>query len=99
MTKDEYITLFESLGLFCRNRDGEDLPVAEAYQMGRALRHSTVTLPTIFFGRAFTVRTEDYRKFPAKYWEYRHPATEPGYMVLGIRPGFERAAFEDLLER
>ena len=97
MTKDEYITLLESLGFFCRNKTGEDLPVAEAYRAGRTLRHRTVILPNIYFDGSFIVRTEDYRSFPAKYWEYRHPATEPEHMVLDVRPGFERAAFVDLI--
>ena len=98
MTKDEYISLFEELGFFCRNQAGTDLPVAEAYQTGRSLRHPG-GMPTVYFGASvFTTRQSDYRKFPARYWVHVSDGSDPGYMNLKPRPGHEREAFEDLLD-
>ena len=47
MDKDQYIALFEKLDFFCLDQDGNECPVATAYQAGRVLRHRTVrTCPT-----------------------------------------------------
>ncbi len=74
MNKDDYIELFESLGFYCQDGNGNRLPVAHAYQAGRKLRHDDGHVPTVYFngnedGVYFVVRIEEWRHFPADLWD------------------------------
>ena len=107
MTKDEYIELFRSLEFYCRDRQGSRHPIETAHMAGRILRHPDTILPTVYFnknrhGVYFVVRLENYRRFPARFWEVLEPQTpadnDPHYMTVAPRSGLERQAFEELMD-
>ena len=107
MDRYEYVALFEELGFYCQDREGDLFPPADAYYTGRPLRHPGADLPTIYFagneeeGVRFAVYLDDLRHFPPEHWDEigPHGAEDPGRITnLVPRSGHERAAFVALLE-
>ncbi len=105
MNKDDYIHLFEWLGFWCQDGHGNRLPVADAYNRGRTLRHDDGRVPTIYFngndsGVYFVVRLEDSRHFIADLWheiESRRPSEDDRrYVTLIPNPRAVRRAVHSL---
>ena len=106
MNQDQYVEMFEKLGLYCRDRYGNDRPIYTAYRSGRKLRHPDRDLPTIYFCTYdqriyFSVRVEDSHHYPAHLWDMFRPRPRgernEAYMCLTPREGMERRAFRQII--
>ena len=106
MNQEQYVEMFEKLGLYCRDRYGNDRPIYTAYRSGRKLRHPDRDLPTIYFCTYdqriyFSVRVEDSHHYPAHLWDMFRPRPrgerDEAYMCLAPREGMERRAFRQLI--